>query len=104
MRWVIHFQGKAKNYLKRPLSTLQVTIHNINEAKFLRAQQEHSNGVEITRISGPSSVGSKASDSLQDALQNGESITLSELLNTPFFQNKGLGMDNLVEFAGGKNT
>lgn len=83
---------------------MQVTIHNINEAKYLRAQQEQSNGVEITRVSGiagPTSVASKASDSLKEVLQNGESITLSELLNTPFFQNKGLGVDSVVDFPGG---
>lgn len=35
----------------------QVTIHNINESKFLRAQQAAKlpNGVEITKIHGPSS-------------------------------------------------
>ncbi|XP_063706881.1 uncharacterized protein LOC134835830 [Culicoides brevitarsis] len=63
----------------------EVTIHNINEAKFLRDQHADSNGIEITRIQTP------GMDVTGDASHTGERITLNELLkNTSLYQNKQL--------------
>lgn len=69
---------------------LQVTIHNINEAKFLRAQQQQSNGVEITRIPAVSTNGVAPIEPVQSS----ESLSISDLLTrNSFFTQQGLGGD-----------
>uniref|UniRef100_A0A336LHX8 CSON002396 protein n=1 Tax=Culicoides sonorensis TaxID=179676 RepID=A0A336LHX8_CULSO len=58
----------------------EVTIHNINEAKFLRDQSADPNGIEITRIQATGSI---------DSNNDGGRLTLNELLNkSSVYQNR----------------